>query len=254
MPNDKAEIKVKSLKKTIDVLNCFTEKQPLGVTEISEKLGLYKSNVYDILTTLAAMDYLSKNDETGKYYLGIGVVRLGRAVGDRYSFQKVAAKHIQQISTQVGEVVYLTVPIKDQVYYLDAAFPTDSNSYLAGIIRSSTDGLYCTSCGKSMLAYMPEAFVDEYLKQPMPALTENTITDPEKMRDELKNIRLRGYATDNMENAIGLSCVAVPILAAHGLPQGAISISGPSLRFTAERIEEYTSILKAHVHEIERSI
>ena len=54
------EIKVKSVKKALDVLNCFIKKQPLGVTEISEMLGLYKSNVYDILTTLTAMEYLTQ--------------------------------------------------------------------------------------------------------------------------------------------------------------------------------------------------
>ena len=43
------EIKVKSLQKALEILNCFAVKQPLGVTEISEKLGLYKSNVHNIL-------------------------------------------------------------------------------------------------------------------------------------------------------------------------------------------------------------
>ena len=78
------EIKVRSVKKALDVLNCFIKKQPLGVTEISEMLGLYKSNVYDILTTLTAMEYLTQVKETGKYELGIGIARLGAAVGDRF--------------------------------------------------------------------------------------------------------------------------------------------------------------------------
>ena len=60
------------------MLNCFIKKQPLGVTEISEMLGLYKSNVYDILTTLTAMEYLTQVKEAGKYELGI--VRHGWAM------------------------------------------------------------------------------------------------------------------------------------------------------------------------------
>ena len=55
MANNKGEIKVKSLHKALMVLDCFAEKQPLSITEISEELGLYKSNVYDILSTLCAM-------------------------------------------------------------------------------------------------------------------------------------------------------------------------------------------------------
>lgn len=64
-----AEVKIKSLKKMMDVLNCFIEKQPLGVTEISEKLGLYKSNVHNILSTMVSMDYLEQDKISGKYYL-----------------------------------------------------------------------------------------------------------------------------------------------------------------------------------------
>ena len=55
------EIKVKSLQKAMEVLNCFTEKPCLGVTEISEKLGLYKSNVHNILNTFAAMGYVQQD-------------------------------------------------------------------------------------------------------------------------------------------------------------------------------------------------
>ncbi len=54
------EVKVKSLQKALDVLGCFVEKQPLGVTEISEKLGLYKSNVHNILMTFKLWDISSK--------------------------------------------------------------------------------------------------------------------------------------------------------------------------------------------------
>ena len=59
------EVKVKSLQKAMEVLECFIQKQPLGVTEISEKLGLYKSNVHNILMTFTALGYLTQDDETG---------------------------------------------------------------------------------------------------------------------------------------------------------------------------------------------
>lgn len=72
MTEDLGKIKNKSLEKAVRVLNCFIEKQPLGITEISEKLGLYKSNVYDILSTLTALEFAVKDEESNKYYLGIG--------------------------------------------------------------------------------------------------------------------------------------------------------------------------------------
>ncbi len=55
---DEKDVKVKSLQKALEVLNCFIDKQPLGITEISQQLGLYKSNVHNILVTFKNMGYL----------------------------------------------------------------------------------------------------------------------------------------------------------------------------------------------------
>ncbi|MEG1789913.1 MAG: IclR family transcriptional regulator [Oscillospiraceae bacterium] len=251
---EEIEIKVKSIKKTIDVLNCFVEKQPLGVTEISEKLGLYKSNVYNILSTLTAMDYLSKDDTTGKYYLGIGIVRLNRAIGNRYSFHNIAVIHMKALAQEEEEIVYLTVPLQDQAYYLDAAFPTDSAPFLANSIRNPTASMNCTGSGKAMLAYMPEDAVEEYLQKPLMSQTIHTITDADALRQELARIRFRGYATDYMESSVGISCVAVPILSKGKIVLGALSISGPSPRFTPERIAQLAEKLKIHVAEIQNNM
>lgn len=244
------KIKNKSLQKAINVLNCFIEKQPLGVTEVSEMLDMYKSNVYDILSTLAAMGYVAKNEESGKYYLGIGAVRLGRAARETNGFQQLAGKHIRQIAKETGEICYLTVPQGFNVFYLDAAAPTESNTFLAASLRNSIDTMNATSSGKSMLAFMPEEFVEDYLSAPLPRFTEYTITDPDEMRRELVRIRQQGYAVDNMENSIGLCCVGMPIVTEEGDVIGAISVSGPSPRFTEEKIGQFVKQLSRHVEEI----
>lgn len=252
---EKAEIKVKSIKKTVDVLNCFLTKQPLGVTEISEKLGLYKSNVHSILTTLTALEYLDQDPESGKYYLGIGVLRLGRAIGSRYSFHKLASPHMQVLSDETGEIVYLTVPFQNnKVYYLDTAFPSSGVPHLVGSIQNVIEEMNCTSSGKAMLAYMPSEFIDDYLSKPLKAQTEHTITDPATLRKELMLIRSRGYATDNMEAEIGISCVAVPIRSVGGTVLGAMSVSGPSPRFNSERVEQLSVMLKKHVYALQNEL
>lgn len=248
-----SEIKNKSLKKSLDILNCFIDKQPLGVTEISELLGLNKSNVHDILSTFTAMDYLERDGETGRYQMGAGLLRLCRAISGRYSFQSVASEHIWAIANEVGEIVYLTVPLKYQICYLDVAYPIRSNSHMAGNARNMTDSMYSTGCGKAMLAHLPEAALEEYLLLPREAATPNTIVEEGALRAELQRIRQRGYATDNMENLVGISCVAVPLLSHTGKLLGAISISGPSPRFTPEQIARYVVLLQQHAGEIQES-
>ena len=249
------KIKSKTLKKAIDILNCFNEKQPLGVTEISNKLGLYKSNVYDLLTTFTAMGYLEQDPETGKYYLGIGIYLLSKSIRDRFGFRKILVGLIQEISDEVGETTSLTVPIKDQVYYMDVAMPSSRNLGVYGSFTNSMDNLYATSCGKAILAYMPEDFVAEYLKRDFIPYTKNTITDPEVLRKQLIEIRERGYATDDMENTIGLNCVGVPILSAEtGKALVAISVSGPTERMTPERCSKIAQLIQTKLQKVKDRI
>lgn len=254
LTSDKGEIKIKSLQKALTILDCFAEKQPLGVTEISEKLGLYKSNTYDILTTLNAMGYLEKSSESSKYYLGKKLVRLGRLAADRYSFRNIAAPYLHMVANEVGEIAHLTVPIGYQLYYIDTAVPVGTRPYVSDALRNSYDNLNCTGSGKAMLSRMPEEFINEYLSSPLSAKTEKTIIEPDKMRDELAVIRARGYSVDDEEYAIGLRCVAVPILSFDGSVLGAMSVSGPTAHFAEAKIPELAKILTNCVHEIERNL
>ena len=106
---DNSEIKVKSLQKALEILNLFADKPVLGVTEISEYFGIYKSTVHNILSTLKAMEYLEQDEETGKYRLGIQVFTLSKALGDTYSITKIATPYLQELSNQTRERVYLAV-------------------------------------------------------------------------------------------------------------------------------------------------
>lgn len=254
MAAEKSEIKVKSLHKALRVLDCFAEKQPLGITEISEKLGLYKSNVFDIVSTLTAMNYLFKSEESGKYYLGRKFVTLGRGAEEHFSFHNVAAPHLSQLSNEVGEITYLTVPIGYQLYYMDSAKPAGNSPYISAVLRNSYDSLNCTGSGKAMLAHMPDEFVEEYLSTPLSRQTEKTITDPDELRKELELIRKRGYSVDDEEYAIGLRCVAMAIVDHNGEVLGAMSASGPSSRFTETRQQQIAEKLKAHVCEIQNNL
>ncbi len=251
MAPDKGDIKIKSLYKALTVLDCFSEKQPLSITEISDKLGLYKSNVYDILTTLAAMGYLDKSEESSKFYVGKKLIRLGRMASDRYSFQNIASPYLHKVANEVGEIAHLTVPIGYQLYYLDTAVPVGTRPYVSAVLRNSYDNLNCTGSGKAMLSHMPEEFIEEYLASPLSAKTEYTITDPEKMRRELATIRLRGYAVDDEEYAIGLRCVAMPILDHDGSVLGAMSVSGPTVRFAEANIPVFAEKLSKHIRKIQ---
>lgn len=243
------EIKVKSLQKALEILNCFAVKSSWGVTELSEYLGLNKSNVHNILTTFTAMEYLKQDPETGKYQLGMALYTLSHALGDELIIGNIAMPYMQELSDFSGERVYLGIPYKDEVIYISSTYPQES-FYLMRTIAGERAKLYCTGIGKAMLAYLPEQ-LEFCLKEGLTAFTDYTITDPEKLREELALTRQRGYAVDNMEHEFGIKCVAMPIFNKQRKVEAAISVSGPSLRFEEARIEELAQALAKKVRKIE---
>ena len=72
--------------------------------------------------------------------------------------------------------------------------------------------MHCTGLGKAMLAYLPEEKQRAYAARKLEAYTDYTITDGDALLKELREIRQRGYAIDNMEHEFGVKCVAVPVL------------------------------------------
>ena len=250
---DTAEVKVKSLKKGLEVLNCFTEKQPLGVTEISEKLGLYKSNVHNILMTFKAMEYIEQDKESGKFYLGPAIFSLTRALNDRFDITKVALPFMKQIVEEVHELVYLAVPSGDEVVYLEALYP-DMNFLASPPIRGERSKMYSTSAGKAILSAYSKEELEEHLSKELIPFTEFTITDRGRLLKELEKIRQQGYAMDNMEVIYGIKCIGVPILNQNNKPIAALSISTPSLRMKEEKVEQFVKVLKKYVNEIEKRI
>ena len=139
---DEPNVKVKSLAKALNVLNCFIREPELGVTEISERLGLYKSNVCDILTTFQSLGYVDQSERTGKYHLGYRILELSHAFTTSMGFRKTIYPHMKQLADKVGETVYLGVPDGLDVLYLDAAYP--GHEYMTRAMLGDRAPMYCT--------------------------------------------------------------------------------------------------------------
>ncbi|MDO5391307.1 MAG: IclR family transcriptional regulator [Eubacteriales bacterium] len=248
-----AEVKVKSLQKALEILGCFVEKQPLGVSEISEKLGLYKSNVHSILMTFKAMDYLEQDPETGKFRLGTAVFGLSRALRESLDITKIAIPYMKEIAEEAGELVYLTIPRGDEVVYLETVYPEEKT--LGGrSVTGERSKMYCTSVGKAILAKMKDEEIEELLDGELESFTEYTITDKEKLWEEIRKTRERGYGVDNMELMFGIKCVGIALMNHKGQVEAGLSVSAPSLRMDEEKIEYIANILKRYACEIQKRL
>lgn len=246
------DAKVKSVQKALDILNCFIDKQPLGVTEISEQLGLYKSNVHNILITFKNMGYLDQIPETGKYRLGTAIFSLSRALKENLTISKMTLPYLQRIAEETNEVVYLSILKDDELIYLDVVYPMSQLYSGGGPVTGERAKLYCTGAGKAILAKLPDGRIEQILSEELKAYTEYTITDKKVLWKEIQMARNNGYAVDNMESVLGVKCIGIAILNHKGDVECGISISAPSLRMEPDKIEKFAKILKRYEVDIEK--
>ncbi len=235
------EPKIGSLAKAMKVLECFKANPELGVTDISEQLGLFKSNVYDILSTFRSLGYVAQNEKNGKYHLGYKVLELSHVITAFMGFRKTVYPQMQKLAQEAGETVYLAIPDGLDVLYLDAAYP--GHAYTTRSMLGERAPMYCTGIGKAILSRMDEAVWRRAAEQELTAFTDNTIKDPEELIRELTLTRERGYSVDNMEHEHGVKCVGVAVLNDMKQSVAGISVSGPSPRFDAEKIDDFAKRL-----------
>ncbi|MBP2641911.1 MAG: yagI [Firmicutes bacterium] len=249
----KTEETILSIHKSIDILLLLqNEGRELGVTEIARALGMNKSTVHRVLSTLDSRDFVQQNSETGKYWLGMKLYSLGMTIGDKLPLKVIAIPYLKALSQKFNEGVHMSVLDRSfsrfpRILIIDKIQTQQLLSFTPSIGSGST----CNSSGmgKCLLAYSSDEYIRKFIGTPLPRFTKNTITEWPEFLAELKHIREVGYAIDEEELELGLTCVAGPILNRNQEILAAISLSGPTSRLQADRlaviIEEVKSTAKA---------
>lgn len=243
MDND--NIKVKSLYKSLQLLECFTADTPeLGITEISNKLGIYKSNVHNILTTLEYAGYIYKNPLTQKYGLANKILEYSYVVTSQLRYQNVVYHVMKRVSETLNTTSYFGVPHGRYVLYMFSTYPRDyDNNYPVRSIMGEKAPMYCTSIGKAMLSTMSKEEILDRIKLDRYKYTDNTLIDEKDILEDVFLSSKRGYAIDNIEHEPDVRCVGVPIIDRSHKLLGALSASGPAHNFSDEKIESYSKYL-----------
>lgn len=245
---------VKSLAKALDVLACFSEEKPeWSVSDLARHLNLPKSTVSNILATFRQRDIVRQISNTGRYRLGLYCLELGYYASSQLLLRDVAYPYLQALLEDTQQIIYLGLPYQGEVLYIEALYPIHRRINFSSIGRKAP--MYCTAIGKAMLSHMPIDEIEGFLERtPLHPHTPNTITDPNKLLQELTDTRVRGYAIDAEEREIGIRCVAAPVLNSQGIAYAAISVSGPESEFTHDQIETYGTRVKIITHELSRKL
>jgi DNA-binding IclR family transcriptional regulator len=220
---------VKSLRKAMNVLNVIAgSDRPLTVAEVAINAGIARPTAYRFVQTLVAAGYVSQDPIDGRLSVGFAVLPLASSLLDRNRMRIEALPHLHSLARETGERANLGILFRDRVLYIAGvekpALPTIYSRF------GKNAPAHCSSLGKAILAYLPDADVRALLERvPLTSHTPNTITTRPAFAKEIAETRSRGYAIDRAEHVLSSNCVAAPIFDANNRPVGAIGISGRDL-------------------------
>jgi IclR family acetate operon transcriptional repressor len=215
----------------------------LGISDLAQRVGMYKSTTHRLLGTLMKRGYVEQDEQTGRYKLGYTLLDLGMKLLSSIDLRREAAPFLQKLSADVNEAVHLAHLDQGEIVYIDKV--EGSNTIRMHSRIGTRVPAHATGLGKVILAFRPpmEAIdlVDRY---GLARLTEHTITDRAMFLAVLKQTRELGYAFDLEENELGICYVAAPIWDNTGRVVAACSVSGPSIRMSKERLHQLVPAVK----------
>lgn len=233
---------VQSIERALAILETLGQyPQGIGVTELGHSVGLHKSTVHRLLSTLMTIGYVEQDKDTERYRLGIKILGLGLEVLNNLDFRKEAMPYMKELVELSRETVQLAVLDGGEVVVVERDHSPETIIVNMGLRAD----VHCTAEGKTLIAFMPPDQIVSLLdSHPMAQYTVNTITDLNNLLAHLEKVRNQGFAINAEELAEGLRSVAAPVFDHTGRVIASISISGPTSRLTLERIGRLVTVLK----------
>lgn len=244
---------VQSIERALDIIEVLADYQDgLGVTEIGERIGLNKSTVHRILSTLMSRGYVNKT-EKGAYRLGINLIEVVSCYINSLELQTEARPYVAQITAELGLTSHLGVLDGDQVIYIEK-MDVFSNVRMYSQIGVRVHAYSC-SLGKCLLSNYSAAQIRTIMKDcSFIKFTEKTIGSVDELIADLDLVRHRGWSIDDEESEKGHRCIGAPIYDYRGDIIAAISASGPISILTEDRIQQVAEYVKKQALKISSSM
>lgn len=221
---------VRSVDRAIDALELIARTGPRGLSEMAEKMSMPKSTLLNILRTLARRRVIEHDAQAQSYRLGPLLAALADRARDEADLPRVARPHLEALARITGETTGLAIPDGNSILFVEKVESPQPIRYTAQI--GTRRPLHSTSGGKLTLALRSSDQWDAYVKQVgLQQYTPRTIVDPTRLRQELQQIALQGYAVNDGELLADLVGVSVPVFRGKGGPYvAAMVVTGPAFR------------------------
>ncbi len=238
--------------RVMKVLDCFTRETPeLRLTDLSERLGIAKAPLLRILSTLEAGSYVSRDPVTKRYRLGVRLFHLGMIVRQQMDLRAIAQPELRRLAELTGETAALFVPDPQGPICIDVIQSSKAMRVFAQL--GSRMPWNAGTSPKVILAYLPEAERERILAETrFERFTEFTVTDPDRIREILCEIRRVGYHVGVRDLDVDALGIGAPILDDSGQIAGAIGVAAPAVRLPESEIAPMIALVRGATTEISR--
>ncbi len=235
-----------------EILEYIADKGSVYPADLARDLSLARANVHRLLATLQGLGFVDRRSD-GSCVLTFRLFELGNTVPHSRNLIDSARPAMLRLGQIIGGTINHGILFEGAVMFIDKV---DSGAYLK-LERpiGTSQPLYCTSLGKVLLAYQEQSFREEIIAGLLfVPCTARTITDPERLLEDLARVREEGVAYDLQELTDELNCIAAPVFGPDGSILSAISVSGPASHFNSGTMPEAVGPLKATAHEISKNL
>lgn len=210
---------------------CFSAEQSRqSLATLVEKTGLPKSTAHRLATRLVELGALERIGDG--YQIGMRMFEIGELTAHR-ALRSAALPFIEDLFEATHETVQLAVLDDLDVVYVEKIVGhrgVKAPSRVGGRMDS-----HCTAVGKVLLSFGPEEVIERVIERGLPAVSDRTITDPRRFRQELERVRRDRIAIDGEETRPGVGCVAAPVFDRTTRAVAALSVMAPTGRFQPRR-------------------
>lgn len=220
-----------SVGKALALLEAFeTIDVSLGVSELARRTGIPKSTAFRLLAILEQRQLIDRQGT--RYMLGKHLFELGNRVSfcRPRSLRDISLPYLSDLYELTHETVHLAILEGTDVLYLEKLFghrQVRAPSMVGGRVPA-----YCSAIGKALLSASDAETKQAVLERGLTPRTGYTIVIESLFEEELHAVRDRGVAFDHEESTVGVNCVASPVITRTGRLAGAVSICGPTGRFS----------------------
>jgi IclR family acetate operon transcriptional repressor len=224
----------------------------LSAREIALETGINRTTSHRLINALINRGWIEKAGDSASYRISLRWLILSDLAYQQRNILAELRPALEQLSRLTRETIHVGVLDGFSVVHVDK-IDSPERVGVSSKIGTRTP-IHTAALGKALLAAQSDHEIEQYIAHAAKLPAPDRLVHPDQLRADLRLARMTGFTVDDEEDSIGVRCIGAAILAGHGEPVFAISITGPAGRFTIERANEFAPALIEAANGVSRNL